>query len=128
MTGTTPEKNRVHPPPLCDSAMLTLRRQASWRRRSLLPAVTAWAQTPITIFGNAVPQNPVIADSAMTLGVKFYSTQAGTLAGIRFYRGHTDPSGHTVELFSSSGTLLGSARGKDTCSVRCRSDNIELPR
>jgi len=125
MTGTTPEKNRVHPPPLCDSAMLTLRRQASWRRRSLLPAVTAWAQTPITIFGNAVPQNPVIADSAVTLGVKFYSTQAGTITGSRSYRGHTDPSGYTVELFSSSGTLLGSARGKDTDAGRTTSNSLD---
>jgi hypothetical protein len=85
----------------------------------LLSAVTAWAQTPITIFGNAVPQNPVIADSAVTLGIKFYSTQAGTIAGIRFYRGQTNSSRYTVELFSSSGTLLGSARDRDTCSVPC---------
>jgi len=86
----------------------------------LLPAVTAWAQTPITIFGNAVPQNPVNADSAVTLGVKFYSTQAGTIAGIRFYRGHSDSNGYTVKLFSSSGTLLGSATAaRDTCSVPC---------
>jgi hypothetical protein len=37
----------------------------------LLPALSAWAETPLRIFGNAVPQNPVIADSAVTLGVKF---------------------------------------------------------
>jgi hypothetical protein len=85
----------------------------------LLLAVTAWAQTPITIFGDAVPQNPVIPDSAVTLGVKFYSTQAGAIAGIRFYRGAADPRGYTVELFSSSGTLLGSAMDSDTCSVPC---------
>jgi hypothetical protein len=85
----------------------------------LLLAVTAWAQTPITIFGDAVPQNPVISDSAVTLGVKFYSTQAGAIAGIRFYRGAADPRGYTVELFSSSGTLLGSAMDSDTCSVPC---------
>jgi hypothetical protein len=86
----------------------------------LVPAVTAWAQTPITIFGNAIPQNPVIPDSAVTLGVKFYSTQAGTIAGIRFYRGQTDSRGYTVKLFSSSGTLLGSATAAaDTCSVPC---------
>jgi hypothetical protein len=55
----------------------------------------------------------------VTLGVKFYSTQAGAIAGIRFYRGAADPRGYTVELFSSSGTLLGFAMDSDTCSVPC---------
>jgi hypothetical protein len=46
------------------------------------------AQSPLNIFGNSVPQTPVDPDtSAVTLGVKFWSTQAGTISGIRFYRG-----------------------------------------
>src|SRR5690349_14540475 len=80
----------------------------------------AAAQSPVTIFGNATPQNPVIADSALTLGIKFYSIQAGTIAGIRFYRGHRNAYGYTVKLFSASGTLLASAKtSTDTCAVPC---------
>ena len=81
---------------------------------------SAAAQSPLTMFGNVTPQNPVIADSAVTLGVKFYSTQAGTIAGIRFYRGHSNSNGYTVKLFSASGSLLASAAtSKDTCAVPC---------
>lgn len=78
------------------------------------------AQTPITMFGNAIPHNPVNPDSAVTLGVKFWSAQPGTIAGIRFYRGATNSNGYRVNLYNSGGTLLASARAsKDTCAVPC---------
>jgi hypothetical protein len=83
---------------------------------------TAAAQSPMTIFGNATPQTPVDPDTnAVTLGVKFWSSQPGTISGIRFYRGQTvGSSGYTVKLFSGSGTLLASAKtAKDTCAVPC---------
>src|SRR5438105_43543 len=79
------------------------------------------AQT-VTLFGNALPSTPVDSDTAaVTLGVKFWTSQPGTIAGIRFYRGYkASSSGYTVKLFSASGTLLASERtGKDTCSVPC---------
>ena len=97
------------------------------RSAAVIVAVLIWAgqvseaQT-VTIFGNALPSTPVDSDTnAVTLGVKFSSTQAGTIAGIRFYRGHKASSnGYTVKLFSNSGSLLASARTtKDTCTVPC---------
>jgi len=124
----TPKKNRVHTPPLCDSEMLTLRRQVLLAAAKLVAGshrLGADADHDIRQCGSAKSGH---CRQCGDIGVKFYSTQAGTIAGIRFYRGHTDPSGYAVELFSSTGTLLGSAKGKDTCSVRYRSDNIELPR
>jgi hypothetical protein len=85
-------------------------------------SIPACAQA-ISIFGNKVPQIPDVTDdtAAVTLGVKFYSTQAGTIAGIRFYRGHqASSSGYTVKLFTAGGQLLASAQtGKDTCAVPC---------
>jgi hypothetical protein len=81
----------------------------------------SWAQ-PVTLFGNAVPSTPVDSDTnAVALGVKFWSSEPGTIAGIRFYRGYrASSSGYTVKLFSASGTLLASAKtGKDTCAVPC---------
>jgi hypothetical protein len=64
----------------------------------------------ISIFGDAVPNNPVERDSsAVTLGVKFWSSQSGTVAAIRFYRGAVSPGGYTARLYAADGTRLGSA-------------------
>jgi hypothetical protein len=79
------------------------------------------AQSPISIFGNAVPSNAVQADSAaVTLGVKFWSSQPGAVSGIRFYRGHTNAYGYTVRLYTAAGSLLAQATtSQDTCTVPC---------
>ena len=64
---------------------------------------------PISIFGDAVPNNPVERDySAVTLGVKFWSSQSGTISAIRFYRGATSPQGYVARLYATDGTILGS--------------------
>jgi Domain of unknown function (DUF4082) len=86
----------------------------------LVNGVEASAQT-ISIFGNSVPQTPADPDtSAVTLGVKFWSTQAGTVSGIRFYRGAANSNGYTVKLFTAGGSLLASAKAStDTCRVPC---------
>lgn len=82
----------------------------------------ATAQT-FTIFGTTVPRNPAVTDdsAAVTLGVKFSSNQAGTVSGIRFYRGHRAASGgYVAKLFSASGTRLAQATANnDTCSIPC---------
>ena len=78
-------------------------------------------RSPVNIFGNAVPANPVEADpNAVTFGVKFWTTQPGTVAGIRFYRGHSNNGGYTVRLYTAAGSLLAQATtSKDTCTVPC---------
>ncbi|HXY42184.1 MAG TPA: DUF4082 domain-containing protein, partial [Vicinamibacteria bacterium] len=43
------------------------------------------------------------------LGVKFRSSQAGYISAIRFYKGNLDTGTHTGSLWSSTGTLLGTA-------------------
>jgi hypothetical protein len=69
------------------------------------------AQKWISVFGNAVPNNPVEADqSALTLGVKFWSTTAGSVSAIKFYRGATSPQGYIATLYSATGTVLGSVQ------------------
>jgi hypothetical protein len=108
--------------------------RAAWRRAACrlgfivwvvliacLPTTASLAQSPVNIFGNAVPGNPAEADpNAVTLGVKFWSTQPGTIAGIRFYRGHTNGYGYTVRLYTAAGSLLAQATtSTDTCTVPC---------
>ncbi len=64
----------------------------------------------VSIFGNAAPNNPVEADNAaVTLGVKFWSSQSGAVSAIRFYRGAASPNGYVAFLYSATGgQLLGS--------------------
>jgi hypothetical protein len=56
---------------------------------------------------------PVLAanndTSAVELGVKFRTDRAGSIAGVRFYKGATNTGGHVAHLWSSSGTLLATA-------------------
>ncbi len=47
--------------------------------------------------------------SAVNLGVKFTSSQAGYITGIRFYKASTNTGTHIGSLWSTSGTLLASA-------------------
>jgi hypothetical protein len=78
-------------------------------------------QTPITLFGTKTPKNTADTDTnAVTLGVKFKSTRAGTISAIRFYRAVKNTSGYTVKLFNSSGSVLAQARWtSDTCTIPC---------
>jgi hypothetical protein len=64
----------------------------------------------ISIFGNAVPNNPIDDAGAVTVGTKFWSSVPGTIFGIRFYRAVANPLGYVAKLYSADGTLLGSAR------------------
>jgi hypothetical protein len=63
----------------------------------------------LSIFSNFAPVNVVDTNTgATTLGVKFWSTQSGSISAIKFYRGATSPQGYVARLYSASGTLLGS--------------------
>jgi hypothetical protein len=55
---------------------------------------------------SATPSIPFYADSPVELGVKFRSDVAGTITGIRFYKGAGNNGTHTGSLWSSSGALL----------------------
>jgi hypothetical protein len=77
------------------------------------------AQSSVSLFTNAVPAVAAVQDTAaQTLGVKFWSTQPGTISGIRFFRGAKSKKGYTVGLYSATGTKLASAHvGHDTSPV-----------
>ena len=63
---------------------------------------------PCGLFGaNYVPYIQSDTDTgAYELGVKFQSSVAGWVAGVRFYKGTGNGGTHTGSLWSSSGTLL----------------------
>ena len=60
---------------------------------------------------NNTPANVTWNDpNAAELGVKFESAVAGFVTGVRFYKGPRNTGTHVGNLWSSSGTLLASAR------------------
>ncbi|WP_128565771.1 DUF4082 domain-containing protein, partial [Methylobacterium crusticola] len=57
--------------------------------------------------GSATPATVNTVDTyAVELGVKFQTATAGTVSGIRFYKGSQDTGTHTGEIWSSSGQQL----------------------
>ena len=59
---------------------------------------------------SATPAIPWVGDPGpVTLGVKFRSDAAGTITGIRFYKGAGNNGTHIGLLYSSTGALLGQA-------------------
>ena len=66
---------------------------------------------PCTLFpDSAVPGTPNTQDSnAIEVGVKFTSDVAGTVTGVRFYKGSGNTGTHVGNLWSASGALLATA-------------------
>ncbi|MGV9776347.1 DUF4082 domain-containing protein [Streptosporangium sp. NPDC003464] len=64
-----------------------------------------------SLWGNtAIPAAPSAADpNALTVGVKFRATTAGTIQGIRFYKGPQNTGTHIGTLWTSGGQPLASA-------------------
>ena len=60
--------------------------------------------------GNEIPAVQTDVDpNGVNLGVKFVATQAGTIVGMKYYKGLLDTGDHVGSLWSSTGTLLASA-------------------
>uniref|UniRef100_UPI00384B8412 DUF4082 domain-containing protein n=1 Tax=Bradyrhizobium daqingense TaxID=993502 RepID=UPI00384B8412 len=73
--------------------------------------VTVTAPSYVSLFpGSATPATVNTTDaSAVELGVRFQTSTAGTVSGIRFYKSSQDTGIHTGELWTSTGTLLATA-------------------
>ncbi|MET0929897.1 MAG: DUF4082 domain-containing protein [Aeromicrobium sp.] len=64
--------------------------------------------TVSTLFGDLTPSIPSINDSAaVELGTAFTPSVAGTVTGIRFYKGSGNGGAHIGNLWTSGGTNLG---------------------
>jgi hypothetical protein len=63
-----------------------------------------------TIFDFTAPANPDSGDGTpVEVGVKFMSSTAGSVTGIRFYKSAANTGAHIVNLWSLSGTLMATA-------------------
>jgi YVTN family beta-propeller protein len=77
---------------------------------------------------SAVPANASWADgNSVNLGVKFTSTQAGFITGIRFYKGSGNTGTHIGALWSSTGTLLAQATFTNETATGWQQVNFAAP-
>ncbi|HLA60129.1 MAG TPA: DUF4082 domain-containing protein [Puia sp.] len=68
------------------------------------------APTSVPIFTTQTPAGATQTDGlALEMGVKFRTTTAGSITGIRFYKTSGNTGTHTGELYSSTGTRLAQA-------------------
>jgi uncharacterized protein DUF4082 len=76
---------------------------------TFLVSVNECLSETVSIFNdNVLSQASEGNQTPITVGVKFWSNQSGTISAIRFYRGTTSPLGYVARLYSASGTILGS--------------------
>jgi hypothetical protein len=105
-TYTVNVKGGATDPRVKDVAANALATTSSWN------FTTASGPTcPCNIWASSVvPTTPSVNDpSAVNLGVKFRSDVAGFITGVRFYKGTGNTGTHIGALWTSTGTLLGSA-------------------
>ncbi|MDH6237584.1 DUF4082 domain-containing protein [Cryobacterium sp. CG_9.6] len=71
-------------------------------------AATVPPTCPCTVFASTSTPTTITANdsSAVVLGMKFRSDVAGTVTGIRFYKGSKNTGTHTGTLWSATGTQL----------------------
>jgi hypothetical protein len=62
----------------------------------------------VSILGTATPTTISTDSAAVELGMRFRSSAAGQVTGVRFYKGAGNTGTHSGHLWSSSGTLLAS--------------------
>jgi chitodextrinase len=88
------------------------RRWRRWATISLL-SLSAFGSSALgqnTIFGSLTPGTPDGGpDSSVNLGVRFQSSVAGTISGIRFYKSSSNTGTHIGTLYTDSGTQLAQA-------------------
>jgi hypothetical protein len=85
--------------------------------------------TGATIFSaSATPQTITDTDSkSVELGVKFQASTAGTISGIRFYKGPQNTGTHTGALWNSAGTKLASVTFTNETASGWQQANFSSP-
>jgi len=91
-------------------------------------ALTINAAGISTLFSGTVSSIVVKNDpNPVELGVKFYPSRNGQIAGIMFYKNPQDTGTHTPHMWSSSGTLLASATFTGETASRWQAVNFANP-
>jgi len=93
----------------------------SWQFQTAPAQYTLWNATTIPAVTSA-------SDTvSVELGVKFETSVAGTISGIRFYKGSTNTGTHVAHLWDSSGNLLVSATFGNESPTGWQQVNFPIP-
>src|SRR5690349_20910751 len=93
----------------------------------LILCAQATAQT--SFWNNsALPANQQESDTqSVTVGLKFYSDVAGSVTGVRFYKGSRNTGTHTGALWTSTGTKLASVNFSGETASGWQQANFSSP-
>lgn len=95
----------------------------TWTFRTEVASTTAYG-----LFGSQTPTNPSVNDgAAVELGAAFTPSVAGTITGIRFYKGSGNNGTHIGNLWSSSGTKLGTVTFSDESASGWQTAHLTTP-
>jgi hypothetical protein len=91
--------------------------------------IEAQVVCPCTVWtSSTTPSTPAGSDSsAVELGVKIRATQAGSITGVRFYKGSGNSGTHVGKLWSSTGALLASATFTNETATGWQQVNFSAP-
>jgi hypothetical protein len=93
--------------------------------------LSAQSQAAETSFwsGSVVPEIPQVTSDtqAVTIGLRFYSTQAGTVTGIRFYKGTQNTGTHVGVLWSNTGAKLATVVFSGETAAGWQRANLSAP-
>lgn len=111
-----------------DSSGAGLSSGGSWTFTTVRPPPAA-GLCPCSLFTDAtVPGILQISDQRLTtLGVRFTSSVAGTVSGIRFYKSTGNTGTHTGTLWDANGTALASATFADESTSGWQTVTFDTP-
>ena len=111
-----------------DTSGAALSSGGSWTFTTVRPPPAA-GLCPCSLFTDAtVPEVLQISDQRVTtLGVRFTSTVAGTVSGIRFYKSTGNTGTHTGTLWTGTGTALATATFQNESTSGWQSVTFDSP-
>jgi len=92
-------------------------------------SVNAPSSTTVSLFSsNPTPSITSANDPhSVELGFKFQASSAGDITGIRFYKGAANTGTHVADLWSSAGSLLGTATFTNETATGWQQVNFATP-
>ncbi|HSX42624.1 MAG TPA: DUF4082 domain-containing protein [Candidatus Saccharimonadales bacterium] len=86
------------------------------------------ATTSYTLWGTSIPRTLAVSSSSgVELGVRFHSTVAGYVTGVRFYKSAQNTGTHTGDLWDSQGRLLATVIFKNETSSGWQTATFATP-
>jgi Domain of unknown function (DUF4082)/Bacterial Ig-like domain/Bacterial Ig domain len=94
----------------------------------LTPSLQAQQTCPCSIWGDLTTPGGFANDgSAVELGAKFTSDSSGVVSGVRFYKFSQNTGTHVGNLWSASGTLLGTVTFSNETASGWQTANFPTP-